>query len=377
MNSSAWPAGFPGDLERALDSMVERIIDQERRRKRIGEVLSGLGKVSLAGVEDLVEKSLVREVKRDPLSDLKVCGVDGGLLDQQLHGLDLILIRAVAVIFHYRRALLNGAEYLPSEFPPLRMVDVAEPLDAWEFQLLAGMERQLAELEVATEAAERDGIGAILLDGSIVPQYVERFPRSPVLVERYQKLIQAYTKLYQTCARSGVLLCGAVKDSRGARFVEILKRELRDKFGLSLEKEDFSVLNRSRDTVLLNHLLQVGQRTSAFTYAEKPASYVLSDLGPWAPKICAFYIKTVPFDRPLRVEFLDQGEDTAATADRVASLIFALSSHHDGFGLPSVIVEADACVRLAEEDLCLVRDSISDRLEPSLFLELRREKKPF
>lgn len=362
-------------LELALKKMIERIMDQEARRKRVSEALARLREIGLNAMNGIAEKAIIKEVEMDPLFDVRVCGVDGGLLDQQLHGFDLILVRALAAIFHYRRAVLCGAEYLPSEMPPPKLIDVAEPLDFWEFQVLAGMERQLAEVEIAAQVAERGGVEAILLDGSIVPQYVERFPRSSLLLECYRNLIRAYIGLYQNCAEGGILLAGAVKDSRGARFVEILKKDFFGKFNLG--KEDLLILDKTRDTALLNHVLGVGERTSAFTYAEKSTNYVLSDLGGWGARIYGFYIRTVPFDRPLRAEFLSGAENVAETADRVASLIYALSSHHEGFGLPSVIVEADACARLAEEDLSLVRDSISARLEPALFSDLRRERRPF
>ncbi|MEM2890487.1 MAG: DNA double-strand break repair nuclease NurA [Candidatus Hadarchaeum sp.] len=361
-------------LEQTLEKVIERIIDREMKRKKIGEALANLREVDLDAMSGVAEKTLFKEVEMDPLVDVRVCGVDGSLLDQQLHGFDLILVRALAVIFHYRGAVLAGVEYSPSELPPPKLIDVAEPLDSWEFQVLAGMERQLAEIEIAVQVAERGGVESIMLDGSIVPQYVERFPRSPILLERYQNLIRAYMRLYQVCAEAGIVLAGAVKDSRGTRFVEILK-EAFDRF--NLEKEDVLILDKTKDTVLLNHVLRVGERTSAFTYVERPSSYVLSDLGSWGERIYGFYIRTVPYDRPLRIEFLKGVEDAAETADRVASLVYALSSHHEEFGLPSVIIEADASARLAEEELSWVRDIISARLDPAFAPDLRRERKPF
>ncbi|MFH1821560.1 MAG: DNA double-strand break repair nuclease NurA [Methanobacteriota archaeon] len=381
MNS--FSQGFPTSndevgFEQALEAIAGRINEQQGRRKKVAEALAGLRKVSFERVEGIVEPFLVNEVKMDSLSDLIVAGVDGGLLEQQLHGLDLILVRALAAVFRYRDAMLSEAEYIPNEVPLPKLIDVSESLDAWEFQLLSGMERQLAEIELASNVAEKSGAKMIIIDGSVVPQYVERFPNNPLLFERYQKLIQAYVRLYQTCSKSNSFLVGAVKDSRGGRFTDILKRGILPAFGdFGLEQGDLSILDRSRDTVLLDHLLEVGERTPAFTYAENPAGYVLRDLGAWAGKVYVFYIKTVPFDRPLRVEFLDILENPAETADSVASLVYALSSHHDAFGLPSVIIEADACARLVEEDLCMVRDSISDRLGPSSLLDLRRNRRPF
>jgi len=368
---------FAEGLEYTLTGIAERIRRQRERRQRVAEALAGLKGVSFDGVKEIAEPSLAVEVEMDPLVDLTVAGVDGGLLDHQLHGLDLVLVRAIAVVFKYHNAKLDRADYLPSEAPPPKLIDVAEPLDAREFELLAGMERQLAELEVAADVA-RAGVELLLLDGSVVPQYVDRFPSNPILLDRYQRLIGAYTGLYQACADSGTLLAGAVKDSRGARLIDILRNKvlpLLDDLGLN--QDDLDVLERSRDTALLDHLLRVGERTSAFTYAKKPASYVLGDLGKWGEKVHAFYMRTVPFDQPLRVEFIDCGDRPAETAQRISSLVYSLSSYHEAFGLPSVLIEADVCARLVEEDLGIVRDGITDRLGPAALQDLRRQRRPF
>ena len=373
VQSHAFAEGF----ECALSSIAERIRRQRERRLKVAEALAGLKGISFDGVDEIAEPSLVIKAEMDQLADVTVAGVDGGLLEQQLHGLDLIIMRALAAVFHYRSAKLERADYLPSEMPPPRLIDVAEPLDAREFELLAGMERQLAELEVATDVV-REGVDLLLLDGSVVPQYVDRFPSNPILLGRYQNLIGAYVGLYQACADSGTLLAGAVKDSRGARLIDILKNKVLPALGgLGLGQEDLDVLERSRDTILFDHMLGVGERTSAFTYAEKPASYVLGDLGRWGEKVYAFYLRTVPFDQPLRLEFVDWKGEPAETARRISSLVYSLSSYHDAFGLPSVLIEADVCARLAGEDLEIVRDGITDRLGPTALQDLRRKRRPF
>jgi len=367
-------AGF----EDTLAGIAERIRKQEGQRLRVAKALAGLRDVTLEGVEEIIESFLVKPIEQDALANLTVAGVDGGMLEQQLHGLDLILLRAVVAIFRYNNAGLEWAKYFPNEMPFPRLIDVAEPLDAREFELLAGMERQLVEIELATEAFRANEVKLLLLDGSVVPQYIDRFPHNQSLLELYHKLLNAYTKLYETCAESGVLLAGAVKDSRGGRFIDIIRRKVLPSLGgLGLEQKELEILERSRDTVLLDHVLGVGERTSIFRYAESPSKYVLCDLGEWAMRVYAFYLKTVPFDRPLRVEFIDFRDEPSVTADRVASLIYALSSYHDAFGLPSVLIEADVCARLTEEDLSIVRDSIADRLGPSALLDLRRHRRPF
>jgi len=368
-------------MEQALVDLAERIREHDRRRRKIAEVLKGLKRlvnpteVEGPAFEEISENYFTKMVRRDGLSDATVIGVDGGLLTQQLHGLDLILVRAVAAIFHYIEGELDGAEYYPSEFPPPKLVDLTEPLDAREFELMVGAERQLAELELAIQAATSRSADLLLLDGSVVPQYIDRSVQGHRALKSYRKLFGTFSELYEVCASTGTMLAGAVKDSRSSRFIDILRRKVFPSLP-ELSPEEREVLENSRDTVLLDRVLEVGERTLTFCYAENPAE-VLRDLGEWAGRTRVFYMKVVPYDRPLRVEFVDWSDGSVGLADRVASLVYSLSAHHDAFGLPSVLIEADARARLHGEEICMVRDSIVDFLGPSVTLDLRRHRWPF
>lgn len=46
-----------------------------------------------------------------------IAAVDGGLLAQEMHGTDLIIARATAVIFNYLNLELVSHEYFPNAFP--------------------------------------------------------------------------------------------------------------------------------------------------------------------------------------------------------------------------------------------------------------------
>lgn len=377
-------------LEQTLTQIVERIRDQGTRRRSVAGVLRGLkreldlSEVASDDARELVEDRLTLEVGRERLSGMAVMGVDGGVLGRSLHGLDLILVRAVAVLFRYRDGELSGSEYYPRELPTPRLISIDEPLDARELELEVGMQRQLTEIQLARDALAEHEVDAVLLDGSVVPQYVDRSLRKPRLVGLYRELIDAFTGLYRECAESGVPLAGAIKDSRSSRFVGIFQRKIMPLLDdgalppeeLRILKENEEVISNSRDTALLDHLLDVGERTFAFSYANPPAR-VLKDLGAWASRAYAFYIKTVPYDWPIRVEFVDGSATPARAADEVASLIYALSADHDACALPTVLIEADSCARLAQEELTIIQDNITDRLEPSASLELRRHRRPF
>jgi len=378
------------ELENTLAEIVERIREQDIRRCQIAAIVKKLkDNIDLTNLDEqepkaIVENKLTFDVEPDALSNVAVAGVDGGVLSEALHGLDLILTRAVAAIFRYRDGRLSIADYYPSELPEPHLIPVVEPLDAKEFELIASMQRQLTELRLAAEVASSGGADILLLDGSVVPQYVDRFPHGKKVTKTYRELIEAFSNLYEVCEKSNVLLAGIVKDSRGTRFLDILRHKIMQKLvdDQNLHGNDCSILLRSddilassRDTAFLEYMLEVGERSCVFKYADAPGA--LLDLNKWSKKIHAFYIKTVPYDYPLRVEFVDPHGEPTKIVERVASVVYALSQNHDAYGLPSVLIEADACARLAESDLDIVHDSIVDRLGPSVFMDLRRNRRPF
>ena len=378
------------ELENTLAEIVERIREQDARRCRIATIVKKLkNSINMANLVEqepkaIVEDKLVFDVEPDALSNVVVAGVDGGMLSEALHGLDLILTRAVAAVFHYREGALSITDYYPTEMPEPRLIPVTAPLDAREFELMANMQRQLAELRLATQVVNVCGADVLLLDGSVVPQYVDRFPHSKKVTETYRDLLVAFSDLYGACAESNILIAGAVKDSRGTRFLDILRHKVLQALieGRDLPKDETStllqsddLLANSRDTAFLDYMLEAGERSCVFKYADAPGA--LADLNKWGQKIYAFYIKTVPYDYPLRVEFVDPRGEPKKTAERAASIVYAISQHHDAYGLPSVLIEADARARLVEEDLYVIHDSIIDRLGPSVLMDLRRNRRPF
>lgn len=375
-------------LERKVGEIAERIRDQGRKRRLTAEILKSAKDDFEIPIDeekrDIIETSLVYPVENIDLENIVVAGVDGGILNKPLHGLDLILVRSVVAIFSYDNGNLLEADYHPSEMPVPRLVNVHEPLDSRELDTLVGLERQFSEMSKAKEAVEERDVDALLLDGSIVPQYVRNGAGARTR-ELYEDLIESYKELYRTCTEKGILLLGAVKDSRSSRLANIFQRKI---FPKLIEEETLSrdeitsfnenknVLLVSRDTAFLDYLLEAGERTFTFSYAKAPAN-LLEDLGDWKKRIYAFYVKPVPYDRPVRVEFLSNQDEATESVERAASLLSSLSAGHDACALPSVLIEADARAALAEEEISILRDNISDRLEPSTMFDLRRERRPF
>jgi len=193
--------------------------------------------------------------------------------------------------------------------------------------------------------------------------------------------------LYEKSMETNTILAGVIEDSRSTRFMQIINRilphmiykypELRDLLNFDYRQ----VLRLMRDSDFLFRFLDVGERTLTFQYSENPYEHpILKDLKDrgWKQPIAVFYLKTVEFDIPLRIEYLTSKFNPITLANRLASIIYPLSSYHPEYATPSVIVEADARSRLLESDLEIVYDSLVHAMgiTPSL-LRLRRDRRPF
>ncbi len=171
------------------------------------------------------------------------------------------------------------------------------------------------------------------------------------------------------------MLAGVVEDSRGTKFCGIVNEKILSKVSHASVPELKGILEKTRDTNLLYWILQEGERTDVFPYSDRAKEHpVMKDFQEFGDKIFSFYMKTAKFDRPIRIDFLGEKEQ----AEKFASVIFSISSHHSGYGLPSVLIEADQVAKLAEDDIDNIYEQILTQTGslPSIF-KLRRDMRPF
>ena len=289
--------------------------------------------------------------------DCRVCAVDGGLLAQEMHGIDLLIGRAVTVGFTYTNSVLSKSACFPSAFPEPDY-DVKIGLDEHEIQLYRTLFRLDLEISAAISALENLKPDVLLLDGSIVPLSTDRPAEDNELFGFYTGLISKYAQLYNLCKKNGTLLTGITKDSRGRRFMDIVK----DK-----------VPHRWSDTSFLNHVLKEKERTFAMKYSGSPSKHaVLKDLEGYADSICIFYLKCSSEDRPMRVEFLNSDKHSVS---EIASLVYTLSAINKSYAYPAVLIEAD--LRAAMDPLEMERAQKSLMSLSNFVQPLRRNSRPF
>ncbi len=347
------------------DSVVDAARTYLARQDEWGECARrlrfNLGKIQYP--EALEADLLLPVVPRPPQGSF--AAVDGGLGAAAFHGLDLLALKALAVRFDYQEGRLSGHAYLPSAHPPVK-VHTTWGLDGFEQMRFSSLMRLRAELSAALMAAEQWKPSFLLLDGSIAPLVSDKPPEDSELKALYGDVASLYQKLYSTCAQSSINLVGITKDSRGRRFLDLISRA---------SPESAESLAAASDTSFLDLLLSEGERTFCMRYSVAPtANPVLKDLGEWASRILAFYIKPTAGDRPLRVEFLS----TASLYQEVAEVISGLSHLAPHYAYPAILIEADLRAAVGAEEVEQVVADLSTRIgRKRPLMPLRRDSRPF
>jgi len=334
-------------FEFLLEQAIAKIRRIEKLRKEIGEELRKL-KLFSAVPDVALEGS--------------VAAVDGGVEKKSLHGFDIFLLKAVGVVYAYEGGKLAKAEYYPSPFPPSEPMLNFKAYSDIELEVLINMQRQMKEVETATQVIEAFKPRLLLLDGSVLPHYTYAQSADSPLYEVYARMIESYRRLFSTAKLNGIKLAGVIKDSRGSRFCEIIAE--------NFSGEKRSMLEESKDVSVLSYALQKGEMTAAFDYTKDPDKHpIVREFSGF--KFKSFYFKPSQFDVPVRVDLL--GED----AEEIAGLLLKLIPS-ESYAVPAPLIEADQRARVSSEEMLRVYTDLVSRLGPLDSLkEPRRDRRPF
>jgi len=363
-------------IHNVISEAVDNISRMDKKRRLLGEKLLPLNKLNLleSGRAELLEERMIFPVEK-PTLDCTIAGVDSGFIGKDLLALDLILIRAVGALFHYKKGKVEKAEYFPNfyTFPEPRLSNSSLEFD--EFQCNKSIQRLIKEVETAKNMIEKFKPNYCFLDGSIVPQYADKPRKGSKIKTAYHDMLAEFQSLYETAEMNKCELVACVEDSRGSRFRQILQEQL-----LANQTQLSSQLNDCYDTIILDYLLKTGERSFAFSYTSSIKEHpILMDFEEkWSKSVRAFYIKPVAFDRPLRVEFLHtNGENISKHASEIASIVYAQSCMHREYAYPTILIEADLHARLRPGEIEIVYDKILNKLGKGFKLRLRRDYRPF
>ncbi len=311
--------------------------------------------------------AMALKVPDTEMADMKICGVDGGFLKKEYHGLNLIIRRAVAVCFNYENGQLIKASYFPKKNPLPEPIVLDTEMSEVDFSTLANLKRVEKEIETAALACEKFKPDVLILDGSVVPHPSSTPSKSnDRLYGLFLQVMERFRDLYHICEQNNTLLVGVSEDSRAKKFCNQLAEKTSGN----------EILKTTNDTLFLCYFLQDGERTQYFKYSEREELPTLQELGSWAGQIYGMYLKPVKYDRPFRIDFLSKQPEE--DSDRIAQILQSISKGNRTYAYPSVLIEADARAKLKDHEIGIFKKAIEDQIgfNPALF-ELRREQRPF
>jgi len=357
-----------------FDQIVNRLKRIEAIKEAVGRDIRRInGSFAIGPNEEIPEEKIIIPVK-EAEKDISVVGVDGGIAKASLHGLDIIAYRAVGVNFVYKNGSIAKIDYHPSSMPEPDRITIIEALSEIDLSYCFNFIRQIKEIEIALESLKKFKPDMLLLDGSVIPHYVTK-PENDFAKEYYKKLIEKYREFFEETQNT--IVAGVIEDSRGNKFSDILVRRVFRFLQDALPKESADIIGKARDSDVLHHMLKKFERTCIFNYTQDPQHHpIIKEFSKMADKFMSFYVRTVEFDRPIRVDFIANG-NPAEIANKISGFLIATSGHA-GYGLPAVLIEADQRAKLSHDDLeAFYQDLINKAGNISIVFRLRRENRPF
>ncbi|MCK4429441.1 MAG: DNA double-strand break repair nuclease NurA [Candidatus Aenigmarchaeota archaeon] len=325
-----------------LDKIIDKIKFLETEKKKLAEFLKKIPDLSW-------------KVSNVDLGNIKIGGEDGGLTKKSGHLMDFVFLRAVSVIFKYENGKLQDVVHYPTLSPTPEITYSPESLSDIEFRIFWSLQRMKKELKISIESINKFSPDLFLIDGSLMVNPGDVPNKEYTVYSDYVEVKNLIAELHETSKKENCLLAGVVEDSRSSAFCNHVAEKILSKIKSPKLPELISILKRTKDTNLLYYMLEKGDVTRVVDLENG---------------VKCIYMKTAEFDRPIRVEFLENEK-------RIAELVYTISSQSRMYGLPTVLIEADQRAKLSENDTDYYTNLIASKLGLQNIFFLRRDNRPF
>ena len=358
-------------LESNVKSIVESMVNNYNKNTEIVEIFKKEKLNEKINIYNKQEK-LIEPIKSLEKFDYKIGGVDAGFVNKQFNFANITIIKEVGALFSYKDFKLESFKYYPDYFSFSKPYLTTSTLELEEVVWNTSILRLNKENDVARNMIlENNDLDFMLLDGSIVPQYLSKPSEDSVLFENYNKMIEKFKDLYYKAKENKVFLIGCIEDSRSNSFFKFLKEN-------SNKKINFDIY----DSFFVYSLLEKGYRTCAVKYTDSFEKHpILKDFdSSLIENLYVCYLKVSELDYPLRIEFIyfkEFGYSLKEYTEKIASVVSYLSSFNRKYVYPSVLVEADIRSRLRMDEIDSTIKQILDRTKAYGFRLPRRESRMF
>ncbi len=361
-------------MEKIKDNISEVILQMQKNLKIKQSQLASISNIDLSKETNkyLEEEKLINKITFTKEITIVTAGVDSGFLSKQLNFSNITIVKEAGVVFKYNKGRLTSSKYFPKinnkPTPYLTTTNLELEEVLWTTSIL----RLSKELEITKKILdETKDLECLFIDGSIIPQYINKPTKECKSREKYNKLIEYFNRVYQTAKTNKTFLIGCVEDSRGARFFTETKESY-------FKEVDFEF----SDTFYVSSILKKHQRTGIVKYSKEPKSHpVLVDFSEEIyDNLYVFYIKMSEEDYPLRIEFIyfkEFGLTLYEYVEKISFIVASLSYHNKSYVYPLPLIEADIRSRLTIKEIEFIINQILEKTKKFGFRLQRRETRFF
>ena len=344
------------------------------------------------------EDSIIKSVSGSNIRGLNVVSVDGSSVTKKFMNVDFFFLKAIGVKYYFHQNHVASIKYFPdlAGFNNYIVEGNFFNQDEKAVDVKTSIDMKCMEIRLVNELIDRTtDIDLIIIDGSIVITPINLlFSKDAGISKKYDILLREYHKLYLNCKEKDIILIGSIKDTRTAALSNLLSEAIQLLMPSYSNLSEFikinyrEVLKYFSDFDLFDRLLKKTERSCIF-YCKKEIDKIRDtgikkEIPYYFPlTFYAFYLKTVKFDTPCRIEFfMDEThsiEKASKRADLISSILLPISSLNENYGLPIPQIEAHkrAVFKSNEVEILLNNLTRTLRLYGVSLLEKRRNRRPF
>ncbi|MFW9969748.1 MAG: DNA double-strand break repair nuclease NurA [Candidatus Odinarchaeota archaeon] len=344
------------------------------------------------------EDFLKKTVHSANIRGLNVVSVDGSSITKKYMNVDFSFLKAIAVKYYFKKNHVANIAYYPDlyGFNNYLIQSNLVNLDEMSVEKKISIDMTFMEINLLNKMIDRSSdIDMIIIDGSIVIMPINLiFTKDPEISKNYDKLLREYHKLYLNCKEKGILLIGSIKDTRTSALTNLLRDSIQilkpnhSRLADFIKTDYRKVMEYFSDLDLFNRIMNKSERTCVFNCKKEIDKIrdtgIKKEIPYYFPlSFYAFYLKTVRYDTPCRVEFFIEETDSlkkaSEKADLISSILLPISSLNEHYGLPIPQIEAHRRAVFKQTEVDILLNNLTRTLNKYgiSLLEKRRNRRPF
>lgn len=357
-----------------------------------------------------LEEKIRYPVSERLLKNVSILASDAGVASSKYLGFEFSLISVALTHFEYKNDQMNEVVYYPDQDDgSYGIVFNGSHRSDSDIEVFTSLERAYAEITSIISFLKKypeKKVHLIILDGSLrIEPFREAFKENRKYMMKYAEVMNQYETLYTFCQRKKILLVGSVKNTESVEFRENINRAFPTfiKYFPSLNVfykiryrdllEDFN------DSYFLYRILDINQRSCVYRLNSRSTDTgIVPGIAQSKPtsllqesrQYLCFYLQVVPFEAPLKVEFLFdpclfEGIDRfkglselskiSCVADQISGLLLPLANKMGVSSLPIPQIEAHNRATLTLNEFKIFEEEVKNKYIIDLMERFSEEEK--